>query len=227
MKKIELLLTTTMISLFIIACSTDKKSSENSDSSATREMLFNGENLDGWDIYIENDSLTPEQFFYVTDGVIETVGKPMGHLRTKKEYSNYRLHVEWRYPAEPTNSGIYLHTSGSDAAIPNHFQGQLKYKDAGDFIVSGVGLTATVQDSVCTSTAEVRPLIPKLHPTNEKEAEDGWNSYDITCKGDTIELRVNGLLQNVATGCSVTKGAIGLQAEGSRIQFRNLWVEAL
>ncbi len=209
------------------SCSTEKKSSTESDETSRREILFNGENLDGWKIYIENDSITPEQFFYVNDGMIETVGKPMGHLRTIKEYSNYRLHVEWRYPDEPTNSGVYLHTSGEDAAIPNHFQGQLKYENAGDFIISGVGMTATVQDSTATSTPDVRPLIAKLHPSNEKPAGSEWNSYDITCKGDTIELRVNGLLQNVATNCSATKGSIGLQAEGSRIQFRNIWLEPI
>ncbi|MEQ8880900.1 MAG: DUF1080 domain-containing protein [Cyclobacteriaceae bacterium] len=216
-----------VLSLAITSCSSDKKSTSESQETSQREILFNGENLDGWKIYIENDSITPEEFFYVNDGMIETVGKPMGHLRTIKEYSNYRLHVEWRYPEEPTNSGVYLHTSGEDAAIPNHFQGQLKYENAGDFIVSGVGLTATIQDSTCTSTPEVRPLISKLHPSNEKPAGSEWNSYDITCKGDTIELRVNGLLQNVAINCSVTKGSIGLQAEGSKIQFRNLWVEPI
>lgn len=227
MKIAKLTLPFFVMSIILFSCRPEKKSEGSVEDANKREMLFNGENLDGWDIYIENDSLTPEQFFYVTEGVIETVGVPMGHLRTKKQYSNYRLHLEWRYPAEPTNSGVYLHTSGDDAAIPNHFQGQLKYENAGDFIISGVGLTATVQDSVCTSTPDVRPLIPKLHPSNEKPAGDEWNSYDITCKGDTIELRVNGLLQNVATNLSVTSGSIGLQAEGSRIQFRNLWVEPL
>lgn len=217
----------TLIVVAFSSCSPDKKTaSETDESTDKREVLFNGENLDGWKIYIENDSITPEQFFYVNEGYIETVGKPMGHLRTVKEYSNYKLHVEWRYPDTPTNSGVYLHTSGEDPAVPNHFQGQLKYQDAGDFIVSGVGLSATIQDSVCTSTPEVRPLISKLNPTNEKPAGE-WNSYDITCKGDTIELRVNGLLQNTATNLSVTKGAIGLQAEGSRIQFRNLYVEPI
>jgi len=216
-----------VIILTFFSCSSDKKSSTETNETSKREMLFNGKNLDGWKIYIENDSITPEEFFYVNDGMIETVGKPMGHLRTIKEYSNYRLHVEWRYPEEPTNSGIYLHTSGEDAAKPNHFQGQLKYENAGDFIVSGVGMTATIQDSTCTSTVDVTPIIAKLHPTNEKPAGGEWNSYDITCKGDTIELSVNGLLQNIATGCSASSGSIGLQAEGSKIQFRNLWVEPI
>jgi hypothetical protein len=39
-----------------------------------------------------------------------------------------------------------------------------------------------------------------------------------------IELRVNGILQSVATNLSHSKGAIGLQAEGSKIQFRNIWL---
>lgn len=190
------------------------------------ESLFNGKNLDGWTIYVEDPSVNPAEFFYVNDGMIETVGVPNGYLRTVKEYSNYHLHVEWRYPDDPVNSGVFVHTNGPDLLWPAHYQGQLKYHDAGDFIVHGVGEKATLHDTVYTSTAEVKPLIPKMHPTNENPAGE-WNSYDIICRGSTIELRVNGLLQNVATDCSMTSGGIGLQAEGSRIQFRNLWVEPL
>ncbi len=191
-----------------------------------KESLFNGKNLDGWTIFVSDSTISPEDFFYVNDGMIETVGVPLGYLRTVKEYSDYHLHIEWRYPEEPTNSGVFLHTSGPDKIWPNHYQGQLKYENAGDFIVQGEGISAMVGDSACVSTPEVKPLIAKLNPTNEKPAGQ-WNSYDITCKGTTIELRVNGLLQNTATNCSLTKGGIGLQAEGSKIQFRDLWVEPI
>ena len=191
-----------------------------------REYLFNGKNLDGWTIFVENDSIQPEQFFYVIDGMIETVGVPMGYLRTEKEYENYRLHLEWRYPEEPTNSGVFVHVTGPDKIWASHYQGQLKHLNAGDFIVHGVGNSATIRDTVYTSTAEVKPLIAKMHPSNEKPAGE-WNTYNITCKGNTIELRVNGLLQNVATNCTFSRGGIGLQAEGSKIQFRNLWIEPL
>ena len=191
-----------------------------------KEYLFNGENLDNWTIYVDDPNVNPEDFFYVNDGMIETVGVPNGYLRTKKEYENYHLHVEWRYPEEPTNSGVFVHTSGPDLLWPAHYQGQLKYKNAGDFIVHGVGEYATIRDTVFTSTKEFKPVIPKEHPTNESDAGE-WNSYDIICSGNTVELKVNGLLQNVATDCSLTKGNIGLQAEGSKIQFRNLWVKSL
>ncbi len=189
-----------------------------------RESLFNGENLDGWKIYVEDPAMDPEDFFYVNDGMIETVGVPAGYLRTVKEYSDYHLHIEWRYPENPTNSGVFLHTSGPDLIFPAHYQGQLKHENAGDFIVHGVGVSATLADTVYVSSEEVKPIIPKMYPSNEKPAGE-WNSYDISCVGNTIELSVNGTLQNTAINCSLTKGGIGLQAEGSVIQFRNLWIE--
>ena len=194
--------------------------------SSQKEYLFNGENLDGWTIFVGDSTVNPGDFFYVNDGMIETVGVPVGYLRTVKTYSDYRLHVEWRYPETPTNSGVFLHTTGPDLIWPAHYQGQLKFENAGDFIVHGVGEKATIRDTVYISTRDVKPVIAKENPSNENPAGE-WNSYDITCKGNTIELRVNGLLQNTATDCSLTSGGIGLQAEGSRIQFRNLWIEPL
>ena len=197
--------------LVFISC-TDKK-----------ELLFNGKNLDGWIIFVNDSIISPKDFFYVKDGMIETVGVPVGYLRTVKEYSDYKLHVEWRYPEEPVNSGVFLHANGPDLIWPGHYQAQLKHENAGDFIVHGIGMSATLHDTIYTSSAEKKPLIPKINPTNENPAGE-WNSYDIVCKGSTIELYVNGVLQNTATNCSVTKGGIGLQAEGCKIQFRNLWV---
>jgi len=188
--------------------------------------LFNGKNLDGWSIYVSDSKIKPESFFYVNEGVIETVGVPTGYLRTVKEYSDYQLHVEWRYPEKPTNSGVFVHTNGPDAIWPKHYQCQLKVLNAGDFIVNAAGEKATAGDSIYIGTEKVKPIAIKLHDTNEKPADE-WNSYDITCKGNRVEVKVNGLLQNVITDCSMTSGSIGLQAEGSKIQFRNIWIEKI
>lgn len=194
--------------------------------SQKKELIFNGKDLNDWVIYVGDSTINPDQFFYVNDGMIETVGVPAGYIRTKKEYSNYRLHVEWFYPEEPTNSGILLHANGPDKIWISHYQAQLKHLNAGDFIVHGVGEHATIRDTVYVSTETLKPVIPKNNPTNEKPAGE-WNSFDITCKGNTVEIKVNGLLQNTATNCSLTKGSIGFQAEGSKIQFRNIWIEKI
>ncbi len=60
-----------------------------------------------------------------------------------------------------------------------------------------------------------------MNDSNEKKT-GGWNKYEITCKGDTIEVAINGQLQNKATGVNISKGYIGLQSEGVPIMFRNI-----
>ena len=189
-----------------------------------KQFLFNGKDLNGWTIWVNDSAVNPDKFFYVKDGVIETPGVPMGYLRTKNEYENYHLHVEWCYPEKPTNSGIFIHTIGPDKQWPLHYQCQLKHGSAGDFIVNAAGEKATVGDSIYIGTEKVKPIAVKLHPTNEKVPGE-WNSYDIVCRGSTVEVTVNGLLQNSVKNCSMSKGSIGLQAEGSKIQFRNIWIE--
>lgn len=191
-----------------------------------KENLFNGKNLKGWYIYVSDSKIDPSNYFYVKDGVIETPGVPTGYLRTKKAYENYRLHVEWRFPETAINSGVFLHTVGADKVWPTHYQCQLKHLSAGDFIVQGEGVSATVRDTIYLSTPEKKPIAPKVNPSSEKQPGE-WNSYDIVCNGDIVEVKVNGVLQNYATKCSITKGAIGLQGEGCKIQFRNIWIEKI
>lgn len=191
-----------------------------------KQTLFNGKDLTGWYAYAADTSVDLSKYFYVKDGTIETIGIPAGYLRTKKEFSNYRLHVEWRYPEKEINSGIMLHVSGPDKIWVTHYQANLKHLNVGDFVVHGVGQKATIGGKEYISTEKDKPAVPKMNPSNEKPAGE-WNSYDIVCKGNTIDVKVNGLPQNTATNCSMTKGAIALQAEGCKIQFRNIWIEKI
>ncbi len=191
-----------------------------------KQMLFNGNDLNGWYAYVNDPKVDLNRYFYVKDGVIETVGIPVGYLRTKKEFSNYRLHVEWRYPENEVNSGVMLHVTGPDKIWVTHYQANLKHNNVGDFVVHGVGQKATIAGKEYISTEKEKPVIARMNPANEKPAGE-WNSYDIVCKGNTIEVTVNGVLQNTATNCSLTKGAIALQAEGCKIQFRNIWIEPI
>ena len=55
-----------------------------------KQYLFNGQNLEGWTIFVDDSTINPKDFFYVKDGMIETIGVPVGYLRTSKEYSNYQ-----------------------------------------------------------------------------------------------------------------------------------------
>ena len=49
----------------------------------------------------------------------------------------------------------------------------------------------------------------------------------VLCRGDTIEIAVNGVHRNRIEKLSSTSGGIGLQLEGTPVEFRNIWLEPL
>src|SRR3989440_661277 len=49
-----------------------------------------------------------------------------------------------------------------------------------------------------------------------------WTNVECVCRGDVIEVYVNGKLANKATQCSLTKGRIGLQVEAADVWYRNV-----
>jgi len=177
--------------------------------------LFNSRDLEGWHIYLEADA-DPKNVWKVQNGEILCSGKPTGFLRTKEEYSDFKLVLEWRWPEKPGNSGVLLHMSGEEKVWPLCVEAQLMHKRAGDLI----GMGCDFNENKAKKGGPIS-YTPRMNDSNEKEL-GGWNKYEITCKGDTIEATINGQLQNKATGVNITKGYIGLQSEGVPIVFRNI-----
>ena len=189
-------------------------------------MLFNGSNLDNWNVVLFDSTAVLDEVFRVEDGVIKVLGKPNGYLVTRDSYSNYKLHVEWRWAAEPTNSGVLLHVQEKNLVEwPFCIEAQLKHTQAGDFVLMGNGSGITVGDTTLFIQPSERryKVSEKLEESSEYEPGE-WNSYDITCSGDTIELSVNGVLQNAGTAATITSGQIALQSEGSSMEFRNVYL---
>jgi hypothetical protein len=77
-------------------------------------MLFNGKDFASWKLYVDDRTIDVHDIWSVRGGVVRCEGKPNGYMRTKAEYKDYRLHLEWRWPGEPTNSGVLLHAKGPD-----------------------------------------------------------------------------------------------------------------
>ncbi|MEM1067287.1 MAG: DUF1080 domain-containing protein, partial [Planctomycetota bacterium] len=90
-------------------------------------QLFNGKNLDGWTPKIRNHELGDNyaNTFRVEDGLLKVgyegydeFNETFGHLFYDREYSNYRIRVEYRFVGEQCkggpgwalrNSGIMVH----------------------------------------------------------------------------------------------------------------------
>ena len=192
---------------------------EGSEAKPKPIALFNGKDFTGWNLFVPDKDVDPKTVWSVRDGVVHCKGVPVGYMRTEKEYENYRLRLQWRWPEVGGNSGVLLHITGPDKVWPKSIESQLMSENAGDFwCIDGTDFKEHV------NKAERR--VPKKAKHNENEIGK-WNTMEVVCKGNTIRVVVNGLLQNEATETTVIKGYIGLQSEGKPIEFRKITLEPL
>ena len=139
-------------------------------------------------------------------------GAGAGHemLLYDKEFADGVFHVEWRFKKvegkSGYNSGVYARNS-ADGKVWH--QAQVGSKNVGyifgQTLVDGQLKGMRAADKV---------------PQRGKEAGE-WNTFEITCKGKTMTLWVNGAVTAEWKECEVAKGYVGLEAEGWHIEFKN------
>ena len=179
--------------------------------------LFNGKDLTGWTFHVQADSTaTAEDVFGVKDGVITIAGQPFGYMITDQSFSDYKLHLEWRWPGEPSNSGIFLHAEPIDAVWPRCAEVNLMNGRAGDMIASG--------GSAFEELTEGRFLRSTVDSAEKPAGE--WNTAEIVCKGNFIQAYVNGVLMNEAH-FDRAEGPVALQSEGGPLEIRNVYLTPL
>ncbi len=178
--------------------------------------LFNGEDFSGWVFVLQDDTVDPMTVWSIREGVIHCLGQPYGYMRTETDYADYRLHVEWRWPEEEGNSGIFVHMQEPDQVWPPQIECQLQSGNAGDFVAfEGVSFN------------ELGRFVVRKKEESSEDPIGEWNVGEIVCRSDTIRVFINDVLQNEATGTTVSSGKIGLQSEGQPIEFRNVYIDAL
>ena len=103
-----------------------------------RTELFNGRDLAGWVCVTDPEGVgDARDAFSVQNGNIRIAGSPFGYMRTEETYDDYRLHVEWRWIGEATNSGIFQRVQAGDRLWPEAVECQLQAGRAGDLLGLG------------------------------------------------------------------------------------------
>jgi hypothetical protein len=196
-------------------------------------VLFDGTNLEEeW--VSERGGGKP--VWTVEDGVMTVVPRT-GGIRTKKEFENFQLHIEWRSPIEVKgesqgrgNSGVFLQGKYEVQILDNY--DNRTYRN---------GQAASIY---------------KQHPplVNACKAPGEWQTYDIIYTAPIfktdgsylvpprITVLHNGVVvQNAAEVRGPTvyngipeyfvaphgKGPIALQDHGDLVSFRNIWIREL
>lgn len=187
--------------------------------------LFNGRDFSGWELVTTPAAAMADVFTVRPDGVIASTGKPAGFIATVASYRNYRLHVEWRWSGKPGNAGVLLHISPGpmDRVWPLSLQVQTKYGSAGDLLpMAGASFAEPL------TSAAGGPVRIKARMAADSEYPTGaWNSCDIVARDGTVEVHVNGVVQNRASKVDPSSGRIGFQLEGAAYELRNVTLTPL
>ncbi len=195
--------------------------------------LFNGKDLSGWvNVNTAKDTWT------VRDGMLVCSGHPIGVMRTKRQYENFILQIEWRHMEAGGNSGTFVWSQGTvpdGRRLPKGVEVQMleldwvnlhKRKDGtlppiayvhGE--VFGAGGLKTVPDNPRGSRSK--------SIENRCKGKGQWNTYVVVAVDGVVKLSVNGKFVNGISNAAVKKGHICLESEGAEIHFRNIRIMEL
>ena len=143
-----------------------------------------------------------------------------GHdmLLLDQEIGDAVFHFEFRYTKiegkTGYNSGAYVRNS-KDGAIWH----QAQFGDAKDGHLFGQTQAADGKKRFFNLAKQVTDK--RVKPAGE------WNTMELTARGSTLTLWVNGAVTCQFDSCGLEKGRLGLEGEGYRIEFRNLKVKHL
>ena len=86
--------------------------------------LFNGKDLTGW----VNVNTAPDTW-KARDGVLVCSGRPIGVMRSEKQYENFVLHIEWMHMEAGGNSGVFVWSDAvpdaENSRLPNGVEVQM------------------------------------------------------------------------------------------------------
>lgn len=181
-------------------------------SLTAQESLFNGKNLDGWNIH-------GTELWYVENGILICESGPdkgYGYLSTEKFYDDFDLTVEFKQEANG-NSGVFIRST---------FEGTK---------VSGwqVEVAPPGSDTGGVYESYGRGWLIKPDKEKDKVLKMGkWNKMRIKVVGNQIQSWLNGTsmisLEDEMIGKG--KGSIALQIHdggGIKVRWRNLVVNEL
>ena len=160
------------------------------------------------------------------DGILYTKGGHGGWLATVREYGDFRLELEFKVPPGG-NSGVFIRAP---------LEGDPAY----------TGMEIQILDDFTDKYGKLRPeqftgSIYDVQAPSERVSKKAneWQKMVIVCRGPKVQITLNGT-RIVDTsveyyphkygrhpGLKRTRGYIGLQDHGSRLDFRNIRISEL
>ncbi|MEM6700343.1 MAG: DUF1080 domain-containing protein [Bacteroidota bacterium] len=192
-------------------------------------VLFDGKNFDEW------QHLNGKAVQWTTDGTAMTVKPKSGNIKTKKEFGDMQLHVEFRTPAKVDgkgqgrgNSGVFLQMRYEVQVLDNYNNKTYPNGQAGSIYKQSIPLVNACRGPGEWQTYDIIYKAPRFNEDGMKIASayvtvlhNGVLVQNHTeIKGTTEYI---GLPKNMAHG----DASIMLQDHDNFTSFRNVWVREL
>jgi hypothetical protein len=200
-----------VVIMMVTACNSGKKSQQEQTKSAQASVeenwipLFNGKNLEGWQIKFTGYELgyNLNNTFRVEDGLLrvryddwDDWGGQFGHIFYDGEFSHYRLRVEYRFVDKQIkggpgwayrNNGLMLHGQSAESMeIDQDFPVSIEVQ-----LLGGNGKNERSTMNLCTpgTNVEMDGILIEQHCTNsgsETFHGDQWVSVEVEVKGGEV-----------------------------------------
>ena len=185
--------------------------------------IFNGRDFSGWDGPVEN--------YEVKDGAIVCKPKMGGTIFTQREFTNFIVRLEFKLPPGG-NNGLAI-----------------RYPGAGDTAYVGMCECQVLDDNYETATGH------KIDPRQAHGSAYGmvaarrgfqrpvgeWNFEEVTVRGSTIKVELNGtvildadlsgvtefMANHPHPGKDRTSGYFGFAGHNDPVMFRNIFIKPL
>lgn len=173
--------------------------------------LFNGKNLDGWD--------GDPRLWSVRDGMIvgSTEKAKLTHnefLISKASFANFVLRAECKLRNH--NSGIQFRSEALPEWVVRGYQADMAQDNYWGCIYEEKG----TRGILVNGWEKAKPVV---HLTD-------WNDYEISCDGDHIQLKLNGVLTADLHDSAKLSGIFALQLHAGppmEAYFRNIRIKEL
>lgn len=162
--------------------------------------LFDGSTLDGWNPIGDAN-------WELADGAVQA-DSGSGFLVTPRSYGDFELTLEF-WVDEPANSGIFIRCA--DAQSVN---------DRNSYEVN-------IYDTRADQTYRTGGIVHIASPSSVINAGGQWNSYEITARGDRLQVTLNGTQVVDVRDTQFSAGPIALQYGAGVVKFRNVRIRTL
>jgi Domain of Unknown Function (DUF1080) len=191
----------TVVALLFASVAVWSSRPASSQADAGWVTLFDGSNLNNW-------NQIGDANWKLADGIV-SADKGNGFLVSKTTYTDFQIRAEFWVDAD-ANSGVFIRcTDPTKVTAANAYEVNIFDKRPDPSYGTGA-------------------IVNVAKPSQFLKAGGQWNTYEITAKGPSFTVTLNGV--RTVDGAQDTKnpsGAIALQYGGGVVKFRKVQIKTL